>query len=80
MNISVVARLKDLECEEDRLVQEITNLPERTVVRLRELRGALSRRYLGTGAAPFHSRSKCIAQCDPDVSRRNCDAWWRQSG
>src|SRR5688572_30269270 len=29
-----MARLKDLECDEDRLVQEITNLPERTVVRL----------------------------------------------
>ncbi len=31
---SVVARLKDLECEEDRLVQEMSNLPEQTVVRL----------------------------------------------
>ena len=31
---SVVARLKDLECEEDRLVREITNLPERTMERL----------------------------------------------
>lgn len=31
---SVMTRLKDLECEEDRLFQELANLPERTVVRL----------------------------------------------
>ena len=31
---SVMTRLKDLECEEDRLSQELANLPERTVVRL----------------------------------------------
>jgi hypothetical protein len=55
---SVLARLKDLEREEERLEQELANLPERTVVRLPASYEAL---YRGSGAAPCQSRSQCVA-------------------
>ena len=74
---SVVARLKDLECEEDRIVQEITNLPERIVLRPANSQ-ALCRVAISELEQHLVTREASASRCDPDVSRRRCGSWWQR--